>query len=161
MQASPKSVFHPSVSIVIPAYNSEKFISKCLLSLFKNAAQYMGFCEIIVVDDGSSDCTYEIAWATIQECRRKWPNIHGKVVRHTTKLGRTEAVKTGVNKAFGTLTAIVDPQTLWKTNVLKELVEAIEKGGKAPNFTAVLYRTNTLREMLNSKTHINNFKPAS
>ena len=121
----------------------------------------MGFCEIIVVDDGSSDCTYEIAWATIQECRRKWPNIHGKVVRHTIKLGRTEAVKTGVNKAFGTLTVIVDPQTLWKTNVLKELVEAIEKGGKAPNFTAFLYRTNTLREMLNAKTHINNFKPVS
>lgn len=151
MQASPKSVFHPSVSIVIPAYNSERFISKGLLNLFKNAAQYMGFCEIIVVDDGSNDYTYEIAWATIQECRRKWPNIHGKVVRHTAKLGRTEAVKTGVNKAFGTLAAIVDPQTLLKANVLKELVEAIEKEGKVSKFTVVLYRTNTLREMLNMK----------
>lgn len=117
----------------------------------------MGFCQIIVVDDGSNDCTYEIAWATIQDCRRKWPNIHGKVVRHAAKLGRTEAVKTGVNKAFGTLTAIVDPQTLWQTNVLKELAEAIEKGGKAPNFAVTLYRTNTLRETLNLKPHVNNY----
>lgn len=152
MQASPKSVFNPSVSIVIPAYKSEKLISKCLLSIFKNAAQYMGFCEIIVVDDGSNDYTYEMAWATIQECRRKWPHIRGKVVRHMAKLGRIEAVKTGVNKAFGILTAIVEPQTLWKTNTLKELVEAMKKGNKASNFTEVLYRTNILRERINAKT---------
>lgn len=158
MQLPPKSVFHPSVSIVIPAYNSEKHIPKLLVSLFQNAAQYMGFCEIIVVDDGSSDYTYEIAWATIQKYRRKWPNVYGKVVRHTAKLGRNEAVKTGVNKALGTLIAIVDAETEWKPNILKGLVAAAERRTKpAQPSPASLYKAEYLRELLNMKQ----FKPSN
>lgn len=149
MQAYPKSIFKPPVSIIVPAYNNEKTISACLTSLFQSAAQYMGFCEIIVVDNGSSDYTYEMAWATIQKCRRKWPRINGKLVRHTFKLDRKEAVKTGVNKAFGTLIAIVDTQTCWKHNTLRELVEANEKRGKTASGSAtMLYKADTLRELL-------------
>jgi len=149
VQTQPKSVFKPPVSIIVPAYNSEKLIPTCLTSLFQNASKYMGFCEIIVVDDGSSDYTYEMAWATIQKCRRKWPQIHGKVVRHTAKLGRNQALKTGVNKSFGTLIAIVDIQTTWKPSAIKELVEAIERGGKASsNSTPILYRAEALRKLL-------------
>ena len=54
-------------SIIVPAYNIEKHVSKCITSLFKNAEQYPNFCEIMVVDYGSSDYTYEITWATIQK----------------------------------------------------------------------------------------------
>ncbi|NWF86197.1 glycosyltransferase, partial [Candidatus Bathyarchaeota archaeon] len=54
------------VSLIAPAYNEERNISRCLESLFKCAENYPGPCEIIVVDDGSNDCTYEVAWATIE-----------------------------------------------------------------------------------------------
>lgn len=149
MQTQPKSVFKPSVSIIVPAYNSERLIPTCLTSLFQSASKYMGFFEIIVVDDGSSDYTYEMAWATIQKCRRKWPQIRGKVVRHTAKLGRNQALKTGVNKSFGTLIAIVDIQTTWKPSAIKELVEAIERGGfPSSNSTPILYRAEALRKLL-------------
>ena len=67
-----------------------------------------GLCEIIVVDDGSSDFTYEIAWATIQLNRRRYPKVRAKVVRHSTNLGKVEAVKTGLNKALGSIIAVVD-----------------------------------------------------
>jgi glycosyltransferase involved in cell wall biosynthesis len=149
VQTQPKGVFKPPVSIIVPAYNSEKLIPTCLTSLFQSASKYMGFCEIIVVDDGSSDYTYEMAWATIHECRRKWPQIHGKVVRHTAKLGRNQALKTGVNKAFGTLIAVVDGQTAWKPSAIKELIEAIERGEKTPLKSAsILYRADALRKLL-------------
>lgn len=149
VQACPKSIFKPSVSIIVPVYNCEKLIPACLTSLFKSASQYMGFCEIIVVDDGSSDYTYEIVWATIQECRRKCFQVSGKVVRHAAKLGIKQAIKTGLNKAFGTLTIIVNPQEAWKPNTLKEIVENFEKRGKtAKNSTVVLYKAEMLRKLL-------------
>lgn len=149
VQTQPKSIFKPSLSIIVPAHNCERLIPLCLTSLFKSTALYLGFCEIIVIDDGSSDNTYEIAWATIQECKRKWPQVSGKVVRHTAKLGRSQAIKTGVNKAFGTVIAIIDPKTSWKVQSIKGFVENIEKCNKRSfNLITVLYRADTLRKLL-------------
>lgn len=54
-----KPEFYPMVSFVVPAYNEEKSIANCMASLFKCAENYQGNCEIIVVDDGSTDYTYE------------------------------------------------------------------------------------------------------
>ncbi|MBS7646417.1 MAG: glycosyltransferase family 2 protein [Candidatus Bathyarchaeia archaeon] len=148
VQAYPKSIFKPSVSIIVPAYNCERLIPQCLVSLFKNAVHYMGFCEIIVVDDGSSDYTYEMAWATIQKCRRRWPHVGGKVVRHSTKLGIKQAIKTGVNKALGTLIFIVGSQSILKPNALKEIVETFERKNKTTsNSRAVLCKAETLRKL--------------
>lgn len=123
------STSYPSVTFVVPAYNEEKHVSRCITSLFANASNYPGFCEIIVVDDGSVDYTYEIAWAAIQKCRRQWPNIRCKVVRHCVNLGKAEALRTGVNKAQGELIATVDADTWWEPNALKELVKAAEGAG--------------------------------
>ncbi|MEM1589654.1 MAG: glycosyltransferase family 2 protein [Candidatus Bathyarchaeia archaeon] len=149
VQAQPKSIFKPPLSIIVPAYNCEGIILACLTSLFRSVAYYAGFCEIIVVDDGSSDHTYEMAWATIQECKRKWPYVVGKVVRHTARLGRNQAIKTGLNKAFGALVAIVDPQASLKpqTQTLKKLVEAAGKTGVNAS-TTILYKAETLRKLL-------------
>jgi len=54
------------VSFIVLAYNEERSVSRCIASLFKCAEKYAGLCEIIVVDDGSKDYTYEIAWSTIK-----------------------------------------------------------------------------------------------
>lgn len=83
------------VSFVVSAFGEGKNVFRGINSLFKCAGKYDGLCEIIVVDDGSSDFTYEIAWAAIQLNRRRYPKVRGKVVRHSTNLGKVEAVKTG------------------------------------------------------------------
>lgn len=116
----------PSVSFIVPAYNEEKHISRCIQSLFNTATNYPGFCEIIVVDDGSRDHTYEIAWATLHQCKRKWPNIASHMVRHGTNLGKAEAIRTGINKATGELVATVDADTWWAPDALLTLVKNLE-----------------------------------
>lgn len=52
-----RQLHYPMVSFVVPAYNEEKHLSHCLTSLFMCAEKYDGPCEIIVVDDGSTDYT--------------------------------------------------------------------------------------------------------
>lgn len=52
------------VSLIIPVYNAEKYLGRCLDSLLQNT--YQNF-EMILVDDGSKDNS----WAVIQEYVRK------------------------------------------------------------------------------------------
>lgn len=49
----------PVLSIVVPAYNVEKYLEKCIVSLLNYEESYK--TEVIVVNDGSTDRTSEIA----------------------------------------------------------------------------------------------------
>jgi len=118
------------VSFIVPAYNQEKNVTRCVTSLFKCAEKYDGNCEIIVVDDGSNDLTYEMAWSAVQLNRTRQPRVRGKVVRHSANLGKIEALKTGVNRALGGLVAIVDADSEWSANTLAELVDYKLSNGK-------------------------------
>ncbi|MEM2147475.1 MAG: glycosyltransferase family 2 protein [Candidatus Bathyarchaeia archaeon] len=126
-----KSIFYPSISLINPVYNIEKTVSQFITSLFENASSYPGFCEIIIVDDGSKDYTYEVAWAAIQKNQEQRPNIRAKLIRHSVKLGKTEAAKTGARKALGKLIIIIhntEKTNAWlKRNTLKKLIETAEK----------------------------------
>jgi len=121
---------YPMVSFVVSGFNEERNVSRCISSLFKCAERYDGLCEIIVVDDGSNDFTYEIAWAAIELNRRTYPKVRGKIVRHSMNLGKVEAVKTGVNKALGSIIAVVDADSWWMPNTLLKLVDYMLLNGK-------------------------------
>ncbi len=71
--------------VIIPAYNEEKNIEKAIGDVRENAEG----CDILVVDDGSSDNTFEI-------CRR----LGVFVARHKVNLGLGPAVRTGMKYAM-------------------------------------------------------------
>ncbi len=129
-RTEPKSVFYPMVSFVVPAYNQEKNVANCITSLFKCAEKYKGNCEVIVIDDGSNDYTYEMAWSAVQLERHANPRVRGKVVRHSANLGKIEALRTGVNSALGGLVAIVDGDSEWSPDTLTGLVDHKLANGK-------------------------------
>jgi glycosyltransferase involved in cell wall biosynthesis len=80
------------VSIVIPAHNEEVVIGAVLDELHKSH-----YYEIIVVDDGSTDKTIEVA------------ERHGaRVVRHPYNIGNGAAVKTGIRAASGDIIVLMD-----------------------------------------------------
>ncbi len=115
----------PAVSFIVPAYNEEKTISKCIASLFECAANYPGYSEIIIVDDGSTDNTRLVAEATIKMNWEKWPYIKAKVIKHKANLGKVKAVKTGVGRSLGQLIALVDADTWWEQDAIRHLVDTL------------------------------------
>jgi glycosyltransferase involved in cell wall biosynthesis len=90
---------NPSVSVVIPAYNAERFIAEAIQSVLDQTYEVT---EIIVVDDGSADNTSEVAAGYARTRVIKQPNG-----------GPGAARNTGINAASGEWIAFLDSDDLW------------------------------------------------
>ena len=86
------------LSITIPCYNSQDYMEKCIESLLVGGEEV----EILVVDDGSSDRTAEIADAYAE----KYPTIVKAI--HQENGGHGEAVNAGIRNATGLYFKVVD-----------------------------------------------------
>ena len=80
--------FFPMVSLVVLAHNQEPDISSCVKNLFNSAVNYRGPSEITVIDDGSTDNTYELAWSTLSSLQKETPQIHARVLKHMAHFGK-------------------------------------------------------------------------
>jgi cellulose synthase/poly-beta-1,6-N-acetylglucosamine synthase-like glycosyltransferase len=63
------ATYHPSVSIVMPAYNEERWIAEAIRHADRASGLYPGTVEIIVGNDGSTDRTSELARAAVATLR--------------------------------------------------------------------------------------------
>lgn len=88
------------ISIIVPVYNVEKYLRKCLDSLVNQTLSPDKF-EIIIVDDGSTDSSFLIA----EEYASNYENIR---VVHKKNAGLPQARKTGVDQAESQYIGFVD-----------------------------------------------------
>ena len=88
-----------TISIVVPVYNGEKYVEKCLGSL---CGQTFADLEIICVDDASSDRSLEIVMHMAKTDSRI------QVIRHSENMGTLRARKHGVEKAAGNTSAGIE-----------------------------------------------------
>lgn len=103
------------VSIIVPVYNSAKYLRKCLDSLVN---QTYSNIEIILVNDGSSDNSLDI----IKEYQKKYSNI---LVFSITNHGQGYARNLGLRKASGDYIMFVDSDDYVSTNIVAKLVDSI------------------------------------
>jgi glycosyltransferase involved in cell wall biosynthesis len=102
----------PRVSVIIPAYNAAEFIGEALDSV---GAQTFRDFEVLVIDDGSTDGTADIAEAYGDPVR----------VMRTSNHGAARARNTGVAAATGELVAFLDADDIWEPDKLARQVVAI------------------------------------
>jgi len=84
----------PFFSIIIPAYNEEKRLPNTLEQVFRFLEEQSYTSEVIVVENGSNDRTYE----TAKEFTKQHKNLH---VIHDAQRGKGGAVQRGVREARG------------------------------------------------------------
>jgi len=104
----------PRVSIIIPAYNHEKFIMEALRSVLEQDEQDV---EIIVVDDGSTDGTGEILKGVEDERVR---------VISQPNSGTASAVNRGLSLATGSYVSILNSDDRYRRDRLSTLISELE-----------------------------------
>lgn len=104
-----------NVTIIIPAYNEEKTLSEVLEKVC--ALDFVQ--QVIVVDDHSSDNTFDIATAFTRN------NSHLDVFRHEVNRGKTAAIKTALEHVRGDLVTIQDADLEYDPEEICHLCEPI------------------------------------
>lgn len=104
-------------SIIIPAYNAEKYISQCLKSVINQT--YDNY-EAIVIDDGSTDRTGII----LDKFSRKYKSI--KVI-HQSNSGVFQSRKNGISVASGEYITFLDADDWYDSDLLSVLYNKISK----------------------------------
>ena len=103
------------LSIVVPCYNEEPTIKKCINKVLKIADDRLSL-EIIIVDDCSTDHSLLVA----HELEKKHPEI--SLLQHEKNRGKGAALRTGFQKVTGDFVAVQDADLEYEPMDLKKLL---------------------------------------
>src|SRR4051812_493152 len=109
----------PRISVVVPIYNVEPYLDECLESI---AGQTFTDLEVIMVEDGSSDRSPEIAQGFADRDERF------KLIRQPNG-GLGNARNTGIDAATGEFLAFVDSDDFLAPNAYELLINALDESG--------------------------------
>lgn len=113
------------LSVVIPVYNTEKYIDRCIESVIK---QYTDEMEIICIDDGSTDGSYSHI--------RKWSEVKNfRLFRNLENKGPAKTRNIGIKNASGDYIVFLDSDDMMKEGSLCEILELM----RADNLDALYY----------------------
>ena len=110
------NILNPKISIIMPIFNSEKYIEECLSSLLKQT--FKNF-EIICINDGSIDNTLKI----LKEFEKTDERIHVFTQENT---GPGIARNNGINKTKGEYLIFLDSDDIFEDTMLEELYSKIK-----------------------------------
>lgn len=121
-----------AVSVIIPTFNEEAVIHRCLESL---AAQTVKPKEVIVVDDGSTDNTFRVVQiATSPSTVAQGPRNDIKIIRQNHE-GTGAARNLGASKATGDILVFVDADMRFHPTFLDALTKPIREGKSKGTFS--------------------------
>lgn len=111
------SSLRPLISIIIPVYNTEKYLNRCVESVLNQSYHNL---EIILVNDGSTDNSGQIC----DEYQAKDPRV---AVIHKQNQGVSKARSTGIEVARGEYIVFVDSDDWIDTVMCEEMMKALSR----------------------------------
>lgn len=108
-----------AISIIIPVYNCEKYISKTIYSVLQQT--YHNY-KCIIVDDGSTDNTYKICTKIVDGDKRF------KIIQQKN-LGECAARNTGISLVSTPYITVLDSDDIWHPNFLQYMLDVLQKNG--------------------------------
>jgi glycosyltransferase involved in cell wall biosynthesis len=103
------------ISVVIPAFNEEKAVGMVVEEV-QRTLKGVDF-EVIVVDDGSADKTYE----TAKKCGVK-------VIKHSSNKGKVAAIRTGIANSTGDIIVLTDADYTYPAEYIPEFIKILDEG---------------------------------
>ena len=107
------------ISFVVPVYNVEKYLEKCVNSIFHQRLRLDEF-EIILIDDGSQDTSGSI-------CDKFAADNRNIAVIHQSNRGLSDARNSGMKVAKGRYIQFVDSDDFLEENVMPGLLKVMEE----------------------------------
>ncbi len=145
--------YTPSVTIVIPCFNEEEWISRTILSCIDQDYPPEKL-EFVIVDDGSSDRSVEVIQQTVNElCQEgKRFNLQARIRCFFQKenQGKREAMGLGIRNARTELIAFVDSDSFLEPDAIRQLVQPM----KDPKMGGVAGRTDVANTYTNNLTKL-------
>ena len=137
------------ISVIIPLYNSERFIGKCVESLLN---QTYSNCEIIIVDDGSTDNSLKIV--------EKYAETDSRVkVFSGKKYSGVSAVRNvGLNNAKGEYICFVDSDDYVSKYYLESLITSVKDTGADVSCVGVAKVSESQKKKLDKVFNPNSYK---
>ena len=109
----------PELSVIVPAYNVEKYLKRCLESISSQSHQSL---EIIVIDDGSTDRTSEVIEQFLQYDPR------ARCITQANS-GLSAARNAGIDSAKGRYITFVDSDDWLESRMFEEMLALMKRGG--------------------------------
>ncbi len=116
------------LSIIVPVYNSEKFLDKCIKSLLN---QTMSDFELVLINDGSTDNSLEIC--------NKYKLLDTRIkVFNQVNSGQSTARNVGIDNSTGEFIAFVDSDDWVDVNYFEKLIDACERNDADISCSSIL-----------------------
>lgn len=106
------------ISVIIPVYNTEAYLRTCVDSVL---AQRQYVCEIILVDDGSTDQSAAIC----DEYAKQWPDI--VIAEHQSNQGSSAARNRGIDRAKGRYLSFIDSDDYIEPDMYEKLLALVNE----------------------------------
>jgi glycosyltransferase involved in cell wall biosynthesis len=125
----------PLVSVVIPAYNAERTVRATLDSVLRQTFTHV---EVILVDDGSTDRTSDVA--------RSLGDPRLRIIKQANA-GHAQARNIGIGAATGTYVAVVDADDVWLPDKLEQQLAVLRGGQVKALHGAAIHVDDSLRPL--------------
>jgi dolichol-phosphate mannosyltransferase len=139
------------ISIVSPFYNEAGIIRQSILAMLDQLESLDGEWELVVVNDGSTDNSADIAREVAADNKRL------RLIEYPYNRGRGYALRTGINSALGDIIVTTEIDLSWGQTIVNELVEAMHRWPDAdmvvasPHLPGGCYKNVPLKRILYSR----------